>query len=116
VPSECNFIAPSVVRRGPLTIAISTGGTSPAMAKALRKELEALYGGLFSDYLGFVKKIRTRAIAEVGQKKKRESFLKGLASEKMLLLLRQEGLAAVEAEIGRRLEKITGKKQEGAAR
>lgn len=39
-PDAGNFIVPAVVRRGPLTIAISTGGVSPATAKALRLQLE----------------------------------------------------------------------------
>ena len=38
-PQHCDFILPSVVRRGPITIAISTGGGSPAMARRVREEL-----------------------------------------------------------------------------
>jgi precorrin-2 dehydrogenase len=91
VPSECNFIAPSVVKRGPLTFAISTGGISPAMSKSLRKEIGALYGPSFSAYLRFVRKIRTRALAEIVDKKKRESFLKGIASAELLKTLRTKG-------------------------
>jgi precorrin-2 dehydrogenase/sirohydrochlorin ferrochelatase len=91
VPSECNFIAPSVVKRGPLTFAISTGGISPAMSKSLRKEIGALYGPSFSGYLRFVRKIRTRALAEIVDKKKRESFLKGIASAELLKTLRTKG-------------------------
>jgi precorrin-2 dehydrogenase/sirohydrochlorin ferrochelatase len=41
-PEAGNFIVPSVVRRGAFTIAISTGGASPAKAKALRKKLERM--------------------------------------------------------------------------
>jgi len=80
VPALCNFIVPSVVKRGPLTIAISTSGVSPSMAKAIRKELERLYGPAFGKYLNSLKKIRTRAMREIKDKKKRERFLKKIAS------------------------------------
>jgi precorrin-2 dehydrogenase/sirohydrochlorin ferrochelatase len=41
-PAAGNFIVPAVARRGPLTIAISTGGLSPALAKRLRRDLERI--------------------------------------------------------------------------
>jgi precorrin-2 dehydrogenase/sirohydrochlorin ferrochelatase len=109
VPSECNFIAPAVVRRGPLTVAISTGGASPAMAKTLRKELEKVYGQEFAGFLRFARRVRTEALAGIGQKAKRERFLKGLASQKMLNMLRTEGLKAVKETIRKRLERLSGK-------
>jgi precorrin-2 dehydrogenase/sirohydrochlorin ferrochelatase len=111
MPAECNFIAPSVVKRGPLTFAISTGGISPAMSKTLRRELEGLYGSRFSDYLGFVKEIRTRAMTQVSDRKKRETLLKGLASEEMIEMLRARGLTAAKNEVTGRLKKIVGKER-----
>jgi len=44
VPPLCNFILPAVVRQGPLAIAISTAGASPALAKRLKREIGAVYG------------------------------------------------------------------------
>ena len=43
-PVHCDFIYPAVARRGPLQIAISTGGHSPALAARLRRELERQFG------------------------------------------------------------------------
>lgn len=77
-PSLCTFIVPSLVRRGDLTIAVSTGGASPAAAKAIRKELELLYGPEIALYLKRLKEIRLKALKEIPDKKERERFLKGI--------------------------------------
>ncbi len=42
-PAHCDFILPSVLRRGDLTIAISSGGKSPAVARMIREELELYF-------------------------------------------------------------------------
>jgi len=44
VPEKCDFILPALVKRGPLSVAISTSGKSPALAKRLRRELQRLIG------------------------------------------------------------------------
>ncbi|MBN2298065.1 MAG: bifunctional precorrin-2 dehydrogenase/sirohydrochlorin ferrochelatase [Deltaproteobacteria bacterium] len=48
IPDMCSFIVPSVVEKGPIKIAISTGGISPALSRKLRMEI----GGLISDEYG----------------------------------------------------------------
>lgn len=80
-PSLCNFIVPAVVNRGLLTIAISTGGASPAIAKAIRKELQKLYGPEYSRYLKFIRDARSRAMRDIPNKKEREKFLKALGAD-----------------------------------
>jgi precorrin-2 dehydrogenase/sirohydrochlorin ferrochelatase len=42
-PTHCDFILPSVLRRGNLTVAVSTSGTSPALARTIREELELYF-------------------------------------------------------------------------
>ena len=42
-PAYCDFILPAVVRRGTLSIAIATGGTSPALTRAIREELQEYF-------------------------------------------------------------------------
>jgi precorrin-2 dehydrogenase/sirohydrochlorin ferrochelatase len=44
VPPLCNFILPAIVRTGPLAIAISTAGASPALAKRIKREIADEYG------------------------------------------------------------------------
>jgi siroheme synthase-like protein len=41
-PARCDFVVPSLIRRGPLTVAVSTGGTCPIMARLVREEIEAI--------------------------------------------------------------------------
>ena len=42
-PPHCDFTLPSILRRNELTVAVSTGGTSPALARAIREELESYF-------------------------------------------------------------------------
>ncbi len=66
-PKNCDFILPAVVRRGRITIASSTGGASPALARRLREELEAYMTDdmpALADLLAEVREeLRSRGIA-----------------------------------------------------
>ena len=42
-PDHSDFILPSALRRGPLVVAVATGGASPALARAIREELESYF-------------------------------------------------------------------------
>ncbi|HMK49091.1 MAG TPA: bifunctional precorrin-2 dehydrogenase/sirohydrochlorin ferrochelatase [Thermodesulfovibrionales bacterium] len=90
-PQLCNFIVPSTVRRGPLTVAISTSGVSPAFARSLRRDVEKIYGRELSDYLAALRKIRAQAMAAIPDSRKRTRLLKAVASENMLKLLKGKG-------------------------
>lgn len=110
VPPLCNFIAPSIVRRGKLVMAVSTSGVSPALARSIRKELEGAYGYDFSSFLKFLKVVRTKARSVIADRRQREHFLKGIASEDMLRIFRTKGLAEVKGRIRAGLRKYTDKK------
>jgi precorrin-2 dehydrogenase / sirohydrochlorin ferrochelatase len=56
-PEHCDFYYPAVVQRGALQIAISTGGSSPALAHRLRVELEQQFG---PEYAGWVEEVGRR--------------------------------------------------------
>jgi siroheme synthase-like protein len=57
-PAHCDFILPSVVRRGDLTIAVATGGTSPALSRAVREELEAYLPDHYATLVQVVGEVR----------------------------------------------------------
>ena len=63
-PEYCNFIVPAQVRRGELTLAISTGGASPAVAQKLRQELEQRFGPEYKPYLALLQGVRARLLSE----------------------------------------------------
>jgi precorrin-2 dehydrogenase/sirohydrochlorin ferrochelatase len=109
-PSEGNYIVPSVVTRGPLTIAISTEGTSPAVSKTIRKEVEKHYSKEFTNYMRFLEVMREKAVAEITDSNKRRKFLKSLASEKLICIVRNQGFGAASAIISNRFNRVTNKK------
>jgi precorrin-2 dehydrogenase/sirohydrochlorin ferrochelatase len=62
-PTHCDFIVPSVLRRGELQIAVSTGGRSPALAREIRRWLEPLFGPEMGEVVEHVGRARARARA-----------------------------------------------------
>lgn len=59
-PAACDFILPSVLRRGDLQIAVSTGGKSPALAREIRRRLEAEIGDDYGELVARVGRVRAR--------------------------------------------------------
>jgi precorrin-2 dehydrogenase/sirohydrochlorin ferrochelatase len=59
-----DFILPSVVERGDLVCAVSTSGTSPALAKKIRGELEQMFGVEYGDFLVLMANIRKKLLEE----------------------------------------------------
>ncbi len=79
-PALCNYITPAVFQRGLLTVAISTGGASPAIAKEIREELQKLYGPEFAKRLENVKNARTKVIKEIKDRTERSKAIKEIVS------------------------------------
>ena len=62
LPDACNFILPSIVKRGDLQLAISTSGNSPAFAKHMRKTLEKHIGEEYTEFLKLMGAIRKKLL------------------------------------------------------
>jgi len=62
-PSHCDFISPSVLRRGELQVAVSTGGRSPALAREIRRRLEPFFSADLGEVVERVGRERAKARA-----------------------------------------------------
>jgi precorrin-2 dehydrogenase/sirohydrochlorin ferrochelatase len=88
-PQACNFILPSIIRRGDLVITISTSGKSPALAKQLRQKLEAQFGKEYAELLLLMGAIRKRLLNQAhGPDAYKDLFNKLIASN-ILDLIRE---------------------------
>jgi precorrin-2 dehydrogenase/sirohydrochlorin ferrochelatase len=74
-PAQCSFIVPATVRQGHLTIAISTDGISPALARDIRRELEGRYGPEYKAFLDLLEDFRP-AIKKLPAGKKKKAWEK----------------------------------------
>jgi len=96
-PARCDFILPSVVERGDLSIAVSTGGKSPALAKKLRMELDALYGPEYAILLEIMGKLREKMIAEGRPSAENRERFEAVVNSEILDHIRAERWKEVKA-------------------
>ena len=57
-PEGSNFIVPSVIRQGDLTLAVSSGGCTPAFTKKIRRELQNIFGPHYAAFITLMGRIR----------------------------------------------------------
>jgi precorrin-2 dehydrogenase/sirohydrochlorin ferrochelatase len=87
-PEACNFILPSVVQRGDLVITISTSGQSPALAKRLRRKLEAQFGEEYADFLLLMGAIRKKLLSQAHEPEAHKAVFNQLIDSDLVELLR----------------------------
>lgn len=95
-PQWCDFIVPSVVRRGDLVIAASTSGTSPAMAKRIRKELQAAFGPEYATALHLLGRLRERLAERPLTSAERQRIFTALVESPLLEYLRERRTGEVD--------------------
>jgi precorrin-2 dehydrogenase/sirohydrochlorin ferrochelatase len=103
-PRLCGFIAPATVTRGPVQVAISTGGASPALAKRLRRELEAAVGPEYALAATILGKLRARVGDARAAQPERARVFTTLVESPLLDALRARDADAVDAI----LERVVG--------
>ncbi|MDF2649086.1 MAG: bifunctional precorrin-2 dehydrogenase/sirohydrochlorin ferrochelatase [Paenibacillus sp.] len=88
-PQLSSFIVPSVVRRGKLVIAVSTGGASPSAARKIAQELDNAYGEEYETYLDFLSDLRLLIQSRVADKQVRQSMFKEMLEWDVLAKIRE---------------------------
>jgi siroheme synthase-like protein len=80
VPPLCNFILPAIVRTGPLAIAISTAGASPALAKRMKREIEGQFGAPYARLAVLLNEVRGWAKGTLPTYQERKEFFEGIVN------------------------------------
>ena len=94
-PEACNFILPSIVSRGDLTIAISTSGKSPAFAKKLRKQLEAQFGDEYAEFLKLMGAIRKKLLSKDHEPEAHKHLFERLIETDLVQMLKNADTDAI---------------------
>lgn len=99
VPPLCNFILPAIVRSGPLAIAISTAGASPALAKRMKAEVSELFGAEYAQLAVMLNDLRGWAKGTLPTYQDRKAFFEGIVNgdPDPVALLRDGDAAGVRA-------------------
>jgi precorrin-2 dehydrogenase/sirohydrochlorin ferrochelatase len=92
-PAHCNFILPALVRRGEFSIAVSSGGASPALARHIREKLEDEFGPEYEDFTKVLGELRQDLLANTTPGKERLNLANQLIDSKLMEILKQEGYA-----------------------
>src|SRR5215211_5170263 len=80
VPPLCNFILPAIVRSGPLAIAISTAGASPALAKRMKTQIAETYGEPYARLAVLLNEVRGWAKGTLPTYQDRKEFFEGIVN------------------------------------
>jgi siroheme synthase-like protein len=80
VPPLCNFILPAIVRTGPLAIAISTAGASPALAKRMKREVAELFGEEYAQLAVLLNEVRGWAKGTLPTYQDRKEFFESIVN------------------------------------
>jgi precorrin-2 dehydrogenase / sirohydrochlorin ferrochelatase len=80
VPPLCNFILPAIVRTGPLAVAISTAGASPALAKRMKREIAEQFGEPYANLAILLNEARGWAKATLPTYQDRKQFFESIVN------------------------------------
>jgi precorrin-2 dehydrogenase/sirohydrochlorin ferrochelatase len=88
-PVHCSFFVPSMVRQGPLCIAISTEGKSPLLARRIREKLEVEFGPEYEVFLNLLGECRQQVLEQVPDENRRRKIFEKLVDSDLLEMIRE---------------------------
>ena len=95
-PARCNFYVPATVRRGALTLSISTGGHSPALAGRIRRALERQFDAAYQPYVDLLGELRPQIQEQIADPVRRKALWTALLDSEILDLYRSGAPRAAE--------------------
>jgi precorrin-2 dehydrogenase/sirohydrochlorin ferrochelatase len=98
---DCNFIVPSIVKRGDLLIAISTSGKSPALAQKIRKQLDTQFGSEYEDFLVLMGRVRKEILTKGLSQEENSRFFHEIVESDVLDALLRDDMKRVESTLRR---------------
>lgn len=90
-PEHSSFIMPAVVQRGEMSIAISTGGGSPALARRIRERLETIIGPEYGTLTEIMAQLRSEMIASFSSGKNRLEAALRVVDSDILHIIQSQG-------------------------
>lgn len=98
---DCNFIVPSIVKRGDLLIAISTSGKSPALAQKIRKQLDTQFGSEYKAFLVLMGRVRKEMLSKGLSQEENSRIFHEIVESDVLEALLRDNLKRVESTLRR---------------
>jgi precorrin-2 dehydrogenase/sirohydrochlorin ferrochelatase len=98
---DCNFIVPSIVKRGDLLIAISTSGKSPALAQKVRKQLDTQFGSEYEDFLVLMGRVRKEILTKGLSQEENSRIFHEIVESDILDALLRDDMKRVESTLRR---------------
>jgi precorrin-2 dehydrogenase/sirohydrochlorin ferrochelatase len=92
-PEFCSFIVPSTLVRGDLCISISTGGSSPALARNIREYLEKQFGNEYGLFTKLLSEMRRKVLSEIREESVRRDILQRIAEFDILEIIKEKGIS-----------------------
>ncbi len=90
-PAHCNFILPALVRRGEFTLAVSSGGASPTLARYIREKLEDEFGPEYGEFTALLGDLRQDLLDNTSPGDERINLAYQLIESQVLEVLNRDG-------------------------